>query len=144
MKIIVALSACLFVFNASNGQTKQTASKDKAVLTGKTTISGYIRNGRNKPIKGVEAFVYKMDSSIIASGNTDSTGHFETNGFVPGPYFVKVVYPSRKFTLVTGITTKTGTTELNLKGDAPEADTAFAYDVLMPKPDPKKDMKKKK
>ncbi len=146
MRIVIALSICLLVCNASFSQTagaaKKTANKQKTTLNGKSVVSGHIKNMRNKPVKGIEAFIYKPDSSIIASGITDSAGFFETNGVVPGPYFVKLVYPSRKVVYVTDLKIA-GDALLNLKADEPEADTAYAYEVLMPKVDPKKDKKKK-
>ena len=150
MKLIAALSVCLFVASISNGQTAKTATKGtadkKAAALPTTNISGVIKNTRNKPLKGVEAFVYQADSTIIASGNTDSSGHYSTNKVPAGVYFVKLVYPSKKVTMVYGITIKAASVELNLKADAPEADTMISYDVAMPKPknDGKKgDVKKK-
>ena len=148
MKILATLSICLFVCHASFGQTTAATTKSskssKDVKLSKSVIYGTIKNMRNKPVKGVEAFVYKPDSSIIASGITDSAGRYETNGVPAGPYFVKLVYPSTKSVIVSGITLKTGSAELNLKADAPEADTTYTYDVLMPKPEPKKAGKGKK
>ncbi len=156
MKIIAALSVCLLVTATSIAQTasasKEANAAKKAARSGKgadakvnkSVVYGSIRNMRNRPIKGVQAFVYKPDTSIIASGATDSAGHFETNGVVAGDYFVKLVYPSTKTVIISGIKLKSGSVELNLKADAPEADTAFTYDVVMPKPEPKKGAKAKK
>jgi hypothetical protein len=146
MKIIAALSVCLFMANISQGQTaaapKKGASDKKVIKV--NNITGVIKNSRNKPIKGVEAFVYKADSTIIASGNTDSSGHYTTNGVPEGTYFVKLIYPGRKVTMVYGINVKASSVELNLKADAPEADTMMAYEVVMPKLVIKKDAPKKK
>ena len=141
MKLIATLSVCMLIFSASYGQmadAKKGGAEKGAGKSGKTVFMGSIRDMRNKPIKGVKAFVYKQDSTIIASGYTDSTGHFETNSVPAGQYFVKVVYPSAKATLIYGITLKNTSLEINLKSNPPEADTMFAYDLLMPKPDPKK------
>ena len=147
MKLIAALSVCLFMSAISIGQTAKTpkaATDKKAAALPTTNISGVIKNARNKPIKGVEAFVYQADSTIIASGNTDSAGRYSTNKIPSGVYFVKLVYPSKKVTLVYGISIKAASVELNLKADAPEADTMLSYDVVMPKPVGKKDDQKKK
>lgn len=146
MKIVAALSVCLFVAGITHGQTAPAPKKgtaDKTVAVKGNTITGTIKNMRNKPIKGIEAYVYKEDSSIIASANTDEMGHYMTNSVPSGKYFVKLVYPTRKFVLVYGIEVKSGNIELDLKSDSPEADTMFAYDNIRPKPIAKKDEKKK-
>jgi hypothetical protein len=152
MKILAAISVCVLVFSASYGQKsadvkKANASAGKEVMPPKANVVGYIRDAHNRPIKGVKAFVYRPDSSIVASGASDSSGHFLTNSVVAGSYYMKIVYPSNKVFVVTGLTTKgTGPVELNLKADLPEADSSFTYDALMPKPavDPKKGAPKKK
>lgn len=142
MKLITAISLSLLISGTSFAQGA--AQKSAKPNPDKSVISGTIRDTRKQPVKGVEAFVYKTDSSIIASGITDMTGHFETNGVVPGDYFVKLVYPSVKNVMfITGISIKKpGNTEINYKGDAPVADTAVAYAELMPAA--VKDTKKKK
>lgn len=144
-KIIAALSVCLFMGGISHGQTAAAPKKgtDKTVIGKGNNVTGTIRNLRNKPIKGVEAYVYKEDSSIIASANTDSAGHYTTNSVPAGKYFVKLVYPSRKFALIYGIEIKAGALELDYKADAPDADTMFSYDNIRPKAIAKKDDKKK-
>ena len=138
MKLIATLSVCLFVFSASNAQVAPAKKAAPAGKSSKTVFMGSIRDMRNKPIRGVEAFVYKPDSSIIASGYTDSTGHFETNSVPAGAYFVKLVYPSTKATTIYAITMKNTSMEINLKSNPPEVDTMFAYDLIMPKPAPAK------
>jgi len=143
MKRITALSLSLFAITSAFAQQKTTdkvadAKKDKCI------ISGTIRNIRKMPVAGVEAFVYKADSSIVASGTTDATGHFETNSVMPGDYTVKMVFPNRQNMMVTGITIKKpGNTIIDFKGDAPAADTTVAYSVLAPQPAPKAAAKKK-
>ncbi len=144
MKLIATLSACLFVFGTSYGQNAPSAKKTghkAAANDNKTMISGSLRDMRNKPIKGIKAFVYKPDSTIVASGFTDGTGHFETNNLMPGTYFVKLIYPTDKVVLVYGLEVKKSL-ELNYKANPPAEDTMLAYDLIMPKPEPKKTTKK--
>ena len=137
MKIIATLSVCLFVFCTSYGQQAATHKSSGTKVT-KPVFMGSIRDTRNKPIKGVKAFVYKQDSTIVASGYTDSTGHFETNSVPAGLYFVKIVYPSTKTTMIYGITMKAASMEINLRSNPPDADTMLAYETLLPKPEVKK------
>ena len=138
MKLITAIALGVLVSGSSFAQTATTKkpAADAKMKADKCIISGTIKDTRKQPVKGVEAFVYKADSSIVASGITDMTGHFETNGVMPGDYFVKLVYPNNKnVMLVTGITIKKpGNTEVNFKGEAPAADTAVTYVQLMPPP----------
>ena len=148
MKCIAALSLCLFISAASFGQTapkqQKNAPGQKTANPAKYVITGKIKDMRNKPIKGVQAFVYKPDSTIIASGFTDTGGHYETNSVLPGAYYVKLVYPGAtgKMAIVSGVTVKTASTELNVKANVPDADTAYTYEALMPPPEVKKDGKK--
>lgn len=146
MKLIAALSVCLFVAQVLHGQTAATTPKgtpDKKAGANKgVSIMGTIKTMHNKPIKGVEAFVYQADSTIVASGNTDAEGRYSTNGVPPGTYFVKLIYPTRKVTVVYGITIKTQNLELSLNADAPDADTMYSYDHVKPKPVAKKEEKK--
>ena len=148
MKLVATLSVSLFAISAVNGQVKTATTVkvtgSKTVIIQKNTIFGTIKSVRNKPMKGVEAFVYKADSTIIASGITDSAGHYETNGVPDGAYYMKIVYPSKHVAMVQGVNVKKGGTELNVKIEMPEADTILGYNQLMPKIEIKKDMKVKK
>jgi hypothetical protein len=80
----------------------------------------------------MKAFVYKADSTIIASGFTDADGHYETNAVPAGTYFVKLIYPTDKVTMIYGIEVKKST-ELNYAGAPPAEDTMVAYETLVPK-----------
>jgi len=144
MKLITAFTLGLFAATASFAQQKAADKTTEAKKADKCIISGTIRNTRKMPVTGVEAFVYKADSSIVASGSTDATGHFETNSVMPGDYMVKIVFPNRFNMMVTGITIKKpGNTVIDFKGDAPASDTTIAYSVLVPQPAPKTPGKKK-
>ena len=145
MKLIATLSVCLFVVSASFGQTASATKKGSAHKAGnpdKTMIFGTLKDARNKPVKGVKAFVYKQDSTIVASGFTDAMGKFETNNVAPGTYFIKFVYPTDKTVLVYGIEMKKST-EINYKGNPPAEDTMLSLETIMPKADPKKAPAKK-
>lgn len=120
---------------------KKTTAKVKEEKIKKICVFGNIKTLKNKSIKGVQAFVYKPDTSIVASGFTDTSGKFETNGVVAGPYAVKVVYPNKKIVWVTGVDIKDKCVELNLKMDAPAEDSTLEYKTLMPPPPAKKDAK---
>ena len=153
MKIVVALSLCVSLAGTAIAQKTAAPSdqKDpKAAAAAKppkgNSVFGTIRNARNKAVKGVEAYVYTADSTIVASGLTDTGGHYSTNSFPAGNYYVKLVYPpSRKFVIVYNIQIKPekqGPVILDLRADVPEADTMFSYDFVKPKL--AKDDKKKK
>jgi hypothetical protein len=125
----VALSLCLLVSGAAIAQkTAAPAKKDPR----KTAIAGTILNTRKQPVAGVQAFIYKKDS-IAASGYTDDMGYYETNATVPGIYNLKLVYPSAKVMMVTGVPVKNGVlTTVSLKAIPPIADTTIAYADLVP------------
>lgn len=138
MKRFIVLTTCIFAFGSSFAQKKGGASNEqKLVAAGRSVAAGFITDDRNKPITGVQAFIYQVDSSIIASGYTGDDGFFETNGVLPGKYAVKLVYPSSKATMITDVIMKRGTTVLNIKGSAPAADTSISYAEIAPKPAPK-------
>lgn len=107
-------------------------------------IGGYIRDNRSRPIKGAKAFIYMADSSIAASGYTDSSGFYQTNSVAPGKYNVKLIYPNYKTIYVTGVVIKKGITPVNFKADMPAADTTVAFADILPKPESKKGTGKKK
>lgn len=141
MKLIITLPVCLLAISVANGQVKTTGTvtTTRTTVVKKNVVYGDIKTIRNKPIKGVQAFVYnKTDSSIIASGSTDDAGHYETNAIPDGEYYMKIVYPSRKIAIVEGVVIKNGARELDIKIQEPEADTILGYTLLMPKPEPKK------
>lgn len=134
MKLITTLSVCLFAIGTSFAQTIPTPVKTKhaADKGDKTVIYGSLKDARNKPIKGAKAFVYKADSTIIASGFTDATGHYETNAVPAGTYFVKFVYATDKTALIYNIEVKKSV-EVSYMSNPPVEDTMIAYDVLVPK-----------
>lgn len=135
MKLITTLSVCLLVSCAAFAQTTP-VKKHKSDRADKTVIYGTLRDARNKPYKGMKAFVYKPDSTIVASGYTDADGHYETNAVAPGIYFVKLIYPTdNKVALIYNIEVKKSV-ELNYSSNSPVEDTMISYDVIMPKAKP--------
>lgn len=140
MRLMASLSVCMLLTGAAFAQQKATttahASSKKEVVR-KNNVWGTIKNSRNKPIKGVKAFVYGADSTIKASGFTDSAGRYETNNVPDGSYYMKLVYPNRRTAVVAGVDVKKGPVELNVKIDVPEeVDTILGYKQLMPAPEP--------
>ena len=138
MKQLILLAICLFTISASRAQNASRKTGAQPARKGnqannKTAIGGLIKDAHNHPIPGVEAFVYKPDSSIAASGFTDSMGHYETNAVMPGKYDLKIVYPSEKMAMVTGVIVKKGVTNISLKMDDPPADTLILFYELQPK-----------
>ena len=141
MKIVVALSLCLSLAGTTFAQKAAAPEqKDPKAATKPAkgnSVFGTIRNARNKAVKGVEAYVYTADSTIVASALTDTGGHYATNSFPAGNYYVKLVYPpARKFVIVYNIQIKPekqGTVILDLRANVPEADTMFSYDFVKPK-----------
>ena len=150
MKRLIVLTTCIFTFSTSFAQRSAKAQNDAAkaqrnlVASGKCALTGHFSDARFHPFKGVEAFIYAKDSSIAASGYTDSTGYYETNSVPKGSYDVKLVFPSKKTILITGYPLKPGFNELSLQANAPEADTTMAAAALMPKPVEKKTTGSKK
>lgn len=127
--VFIALSA-----TAKGGKVKN-ESKYRSGNPAKKVVYGTIKDARNKPMKGVSAFVYGLDSTVLANATSDSAGRFQTNGVLPGKYFIKLIYPNKTVALVYNftITTKDDLL-LNVKMNAPEADTMMQYEALMPKP----------
>ena len=139
MKKIIALAACSLAVSAAMAQNAPKAPAKKLVSNAaKCAITGFIRDTRNKPVEGVKAFIYKPDSSIAASGYTDSKGNYETNSVAPGTYFVKLVYPSYKTIMVSGVVMKMGLTLVSFKTSPPAADSVVPYTDLVPKVEKKK------
>lgn len=137
MKQLILLSACLLSAGALFAQKPAVPIK-KGVHGPKCNVGGSIRDTRNHPVEGVKAFIYQADSSIIASGTTDATGNYETNNVAPGVYMVKLVYPSYKVVMVSGVKIKLGGAQISLKTDPPVADSSINYTDIVPKPDKKK------
>lgn len=139
MKFIATLSVCLFMSGALMAQTTPAKVKKTKSDKDKTVIYGTLKDARNKPYKGMKAFVYKADSTIIASGFTDADGHYETNNVPAGTYFIKFIYPTDKVTMIYNVEVKKSVM-VDLKGAPPAEDTMVAYDMLYPKvkPSPKK------
>lgn len=160
MKKMFAFAFCIFAAGSTFGQApaaqpkaaapQKTTTAPKSATAPKTTqatkvkkdgpaIGGFILDGRKHPIEDVHAFIYAPDSSIIASGYTDATGHYETNAVLPGTYQVKIVYPTDKAILVSGVIIKKGITPINLTMNAPAADTTMAFaNFVPPAPEKKK------
>jgi hypothetical protein len=137
MKQFIAFTACIIISGTSFAQ--KTGTNAKKTNPNKSAIAGVLQTMRKQPIAGVNAFIYKKDS-IAASGFTDSAGYFETNYTVPGVYNLKLVYPSEKTVIVTAVPVKARTiTRVDLKMNAPEADTTISYLSIAPKlPEPPK------
>ncbi len=135
MKFITTLSVCLFMSGAMMAQTAPARVKKAKADKDKTVIYGTLKDARNKPYKGMKAFVYKADSTIVASGFTDADGHYETNNVPAGTYFIKFIYPTDRVTMIYNVEVKKSVM-VDLKGAAPMEDTMIAYDMLYPKPKP--------
>jgi Carboxypeptidase regulatory-like domain len=142
MKRIIATSLCVSLSVMCMAQNAKPV-KPAPHKVPRPLVTGTIRDARNHPMPGVETFIYQKDSSIIASGFTDSMGHYETNAVMPGTYTVKVMYRNAKAMNVPGVVIKGGPTLLDVKANAPEADTMIPYTTLMPPPEKKAPAKKK-
>jgi hypothetical protein len=147
MKQLTALAICLLIAGSSFGQAPKKGKKEALPMITvlpqrnkafhKSAIGGFCSDVRRHPVKGVKAYVYAADSSIIGSGYTDSTGYYETNSFAPGVYDLKISYPNNKFSvMITGVPVlKAKITNISfLRASAPEADTAIVYADIAPKP----------
>lgn len=147
MKQFAAFGICLLLAGSSYAQAPKKVVKQvmppitvlpqRNKAFHKSAIGGYFTDMRRRPIKGVKAYVYGPDSTIIASGFSDSTGYYETNSIVPGLYDLKITYPTSKFSqMVTGVPVlATKITNISfLKSDVPAADTAINYTDIAPKP----------
>jgi hypothetical protein len=144
----IVFTAC--VLSCGTAAAQNTATSDRAkherklILSQKSAVAGVIRDAHNRPIRGAQAFIYQPDSSIIASGYTDSMGYYETNALPPGSFDLKIVYPNDRIIYVKGITVKKGITPINLKADLPSQDTMISYSDIAPKPEEKKTHMRKK
>jgi hypothetical protein len=150
MKKMFAFAFCIFAAGSTFGQApaaqpkaaapQKTTTAPKSATAPKTTQATKVK--KDGPAIGgedVHAFIYAPDSSIIASGYTDATGHYETNAVLPGTYQVKIVYPTDKAILVSGVIIKKGITPINLTMNAPAADTTMAFaNFVPPAPETKK------
>lgn len=147
MKQLTSIAICLLIAASSYAQapkktTKQvlppiTTLPQRNKAFHKSAIGGYFTDMRKRPIKGVKAYVYGADSSIVASGFTDSSGYYETNSMTPGVYNLKINYPGSKFTkMISGIPVMaTKITNISfIKENGPEADTLIDYKDIAPKP----------
>jgi len=147
MKQLTAIAICLLIAGSSFGQAPKKGKKEVLPLITvlpqrnkafhKNAIGGYFTDMRRRPVKGVKAYVYRLDSTIIGSGFSDSTGYYETNSFAPGVYNLKIAYPDTKFSrMITGVPVLAAkiTNISFLKGTPPEADTVIAYADIAPKP----------
>jgi hypothetical protein len=144
MKRIIVSAACLLALGPVFAQQKTEPVNTRAkyiqtlLASRKCAVEGIIKDSHSRPIKGVQTFVYQADSSIIASGYTDSTGYYTTNSTVPGSFDLKIVYPNEKIILIKGVPLKAGITPINLKADQPTTDTSISYADIAPKPAEKK------
>jgi hypothetical protein len=138
---VLAVSGTTFGQNTRTTRVNPTPAQRGASNAHKSAVGGMMTDARRHPIPGVQAFIYQVDSSIIASGFTDSTGAYETNSVLPGKYDVKIVYPSAKAILIKGVVIKAGVTQISFRAEPPAADTSFPYTVLVPKSEPKKTKK---
>ena len=143
MKRFITLALGILVFGAASAQKKKESHPNISVIPQKrgvyhkNAIGGYFTDLRKRPIRGVQTFIYMPDSTIGASGFTDSTGYYETNNILPGMYDLKIVYPGSGASLrITGVPIiKETITEVSFfKGEPPTSDTTFSYSVIEPKP----------
>lgn len=144
MRSIIVLFVAMLVsgplFAQQSAQKPLTPEQKRAADARKNAISGFIRDSRNRPMEGIQAFIYAKDSAatILASGYTDATGYYETNSVMPGKYNIKIVYPStNKAILVPDVVMKRGLLNISLKNDMPTADTSIEYRIFQPAPTPK-------
>jgi len=149
MKKIAVLTFCLFTYGYSIAQNNGTPKPSPTPGQGKpavhkSAIGGFIRDARNLPQPDVKVFVYAPDSSINSSGYTDAMGYYETNSTFAGSYTVKIVYPTNKAVMVTGVPIKLGITDLSIKANPPAEDTTLPYSYFAPKPVEKVKTGKKK
>ena len=144
MKQVLLLAFILLTITGLMAQETITPAKNEAAssknlaASGKCAVAGIITDMHNFPLKGVKAFVYQADSSIIASGFTDADGYFETNSILPGTYYIRIMYPSQTITLIMNVTMKPGITPVNIKAEPPAADNTISYSDIAPKPSEKK------
>jgi len=144
MKQIIVLASCMLIFSAAYAQKTASTAKGTSVVKTKApikkfpTVGGIIRDAHKHPIPGVKAFAYAPDSTISASGYSDSAGHYETNALAPGTYNLKLVYPSDKITRIAGVVVKRGITEININMDEPVEDTTLSWADFAPKVPAKK------
>ena len=130
MKQLLTLGICLLIATAASAQKKNEQHPNISVIPQKpgvyhkSGVGGYFTDMRKRPIRGVQTFIYLPDSTIGASGFTDSTGYYETNNILPGSYDLKIVYPKTSASLKITF----------FKSEPPTADTSFAYSVIEPKP----------
>jgi hypothetical protein len=143
MKRLITVAFCMAAIGTTLAQTTTIKTKTKANPY-KTGLGGDVRDARNRPFIGAQTFVYAKDSSaaIVSSGYTDSMGHYETNFTKPGKYDMRIVYPgARTLTISDVMVAKRGITEVNVRMNAPTADTSLPYTTFMPPAPAKTKMK---
>lgn len=141
MKQIMALLSVVFIAGSAMaqqpaGQKPMTPEQKRLADLRKNAVSGFVRDARNRPVEGVQAYIYAKDSAatILASGYTDATGYYETNSVAAGKYDIKILYPStNKAILVNDVIMKRGLTDISLKNDIPVADTGINFLFFQPK-----------
>ena len=137
MKQSITLAACILLSGISFGQGTK-AKNDPATIqrnliaSGRCELTGRFTDARNHPLRGVQVFIYEKDSSISASGFTDSIGHYETNAVLPGLHNVTISYPGAKRAFIINVPMKKGFNPLSLKADPPAADTTLDVSAVMP------------
>ena len=153
MKRIITLAVCILICGTVSAQKKKVVTPNISVIPQKpgvyhkSAIGGYFTDMRKHPIKGLQAFIYLPDSTIGASGFTDSTGYYETNNITAGIYDLKIVYPKTGVAMrITGVPVVRETiTEISFfKNEAPSADTMISYSAIEPAPIAKPKAKGKK
>lgn len=147
MKQIAVIVGCIFFVGSAFAQ-KNAKHETKPSLSpyfvraeaGKNGVWGTIKDAQGEPLADVEVMVYKLDT-IIASGFSNEDGHFTTNPCREGKYTLKLVYNNGKYITVSGVEIKKGRIMLDLKVNAPTADSTVSWAELQPK---KKNEKGKK
>jgi hypothetical protein len=131
MKLIFSITACILFSGVLAAQTGNVAAKKKVR---KNAIGGTILDARRLAIPKVQAFIYLGETATNSSGFTDADGYFETNQVMDGTYDLRLVYPSAKRIVVTGIPVKgRRITEVNLITNMPTADSTIAWSDIAPR-----------
>jgi hypothetical protein len=147
MKQLIAFGICLLLAGSSYAQAPKKGAKQVMPLITvlpqknkafhKSAIGGYFTDMRKQPVKGVKAYIYGPDSTIIASGFSDAMGYYETNSVKPGMYDLRIIYPGSKFSrTISGVPVMAAkiTNISALKEVPPTTDTVIAYADIAPKP----------
>lgn len=156
MKPLFAIIICLLASGTLSAQDKTAQNKtihpgkgnsgtaSKKVKNDGPAVGGYILDAKRHPLPDVQAFIYAPDSSIIASGHTDATGHYETNAVPAGTYTVRIVYTNANKISISGVVIKKGIVPISISVNEPAADTVLPFSNFVPVVEKKKSGASKK